>query len=105
MVLDKVRDIAEVSVNGKPVGLVWAPPYRLNVTADLKQGANQLEIKVTNEWTNRIVGDRLAPLEKRVLPPSGPAPRGGGAFFGPREPAESGLLGNVRLVAEPPEQN
>jgi hypothetical protein len=100
LVLDKVRDIAEVTVNGKPVGLVWAPPYRLNVTADLKPGANQLEIKVTNEWTNRIVGDRLAPPEKSVLPQAGPAPRGSGAYFGPREPAESGLLGGVRLVAE-----
>jgi hypothetical protein len=100
LVLDKVRDIAEVSVNGKPVGLVWAPPYRLNVTGDLKRGANELEIKVTNEWTNRIVGDRLGPPEKRVLPQAGPAPRAGSAFFGPREPAESGLLGSVRLVAE-----
>jgi hypothetical protein len=105
LVLDKVRDIAEVSVNGKPVGLVWAPPYRLNVTDDLKRGANELEIKVTNEWTNRIVGDRLAPPENRVLPPAGPAPRGGGAFFGPREPAESGLLGSVKLVVQRAEQN
>jgi hypothetical protein len=105
LVLDKVRDIAEVSVNGKPVGLVWAPPYRLNVTDDLKRGAIELEIKVTNEWTNRIVGDRLAPPENRVLPPAGPAPRGGGAFFGPREPAESGLLGSVKLVVQRAEQN
>jgi hypothetical protein len=87
-------------VNGKPVGLVWEPPYRLNVTADLKHGANELEIKVTNAWANRIVGDRLASPEKRVLPQAGPAPRGGGAFFGPREPAESGILGSVKLVVE-----
>jgi len=100
LVLDKVRDIAEVSVNGKPVGMVWAPPYRLNVTADLKHGANEFEIKVTNEWTNRIVGDRMVPPEKRVFPQAEPAPRGGSAFFGPREPAESGLLGSVKLVAE-----
>ena len=85
-------------MNGRPVGLVWAPPYRLNVTAGLKHGANELEIKVTNEWTNRIVGDRLAPLEKRVLPRTGPDPRRGCAFFGPREPAESGLLGRVKLA-------
>jgi hypothetical protein len=104
LVLDKVRDIAEVSVNGEPVGLVWAPPYRLNVTADLKHGVNELEIKVTNEWTNRIVGDRLAP-ERRILPQEGPAPRAGSAFFGPREPAESGLLGGVEVVAESAQQN
>jgi hypothetical protein len=46
------------------------------------------------------VGDRLAPPEKRVLPQTGPAPRPGSPFFGPREPAESGLLGSVKLVAE-----
>ncbi len=99
--LEKVRDIAEVEVNGKPAGGVWAPPYRVDVTAGLKPGVNHLQIRVTNEWTNRIVGDRLLPSEKRVLPDSGaPLPRGGGPFFGPREPAESGLLGSVTLVAE-----
>lgn len=99
LVLDGVRDLADISINGKPVGLVWAPPYRVEVTAALKPGLNQIEIKVTNEWTNRIVGDRLGPTEKRVLSDAGPAPRGG-VFFGPREPAESGLLGSVRLVVE-----
>jgi hypothetical protein len=99
--LGKVRDIAEVAVNGKTVGLVWAPPYRVDVTAALKPGVNKLEIKVTNEWTNRLVGDRLLPPEKRILSQAVAAPpRGGGAFFGPREPAESGLLGSVKIVAD-----
>jgi (4-O-methyl)-D-glucuronate---lignin esterase len=100
--LGKVRDLAEVDINGKSGGMVWAPPYRVDVTDVLKPGMNRLEIKVTNEWTNRIVGDHLLPPEKRVLQQSSvPAPRGGGPFFGPREPAESGLTGNVKLVAEP----
>jgi hypothetical protein len=102
LALDKVRDIAEVDLNGKPAGMVWAPPYRVDVTGELKPGVNQLEIRVTNEWTNRIVGDRLLPTEKRVLPQSEtPAPRGGGPFFGPRDPVESGLMGEVKLVAQP----
>ncbi|MGB8845240.1 MAG: glycosylhydrolase-like jelly roll fold domain-containing protein, partial [Terracidiphilus sp.] len=100
LVLDEVRDLAEISVNGKPVGMVWAPPYRVDVTSALKPGLNKVEIKVTNEWTNRIVGDRLMPPEKRVLSQTVPAPRRGGAFFGPREPAESGLLGSVKLVVD-----
>ena len=99
--LGKVRDIAEVEVNGKAAGMVWAPPYRVDVTNELKPGANQIEIKVTNEWTNRIAGDRLAPPDKRVMPESGVAPPRGGTFFGPREPAESGLIGNVTLISEP----
>lgn len=97
--LGEVRDIAEVKVNGKSVGMVWAPPYRLDVTGAMKTGANHLAIAVTNEWTNRIVGDRLLPPEKRVLSQSGATSPRGGFFFGPREPAESGLLGSVRFIA------
>ena len=95
--LDKVRDVAEVDVNGKPVGIVWAPPYRLDVTAVMKPGANRIEIKVTNEWTNRQIGDALLPPEKRIL---SQAPGGrAGAFGPPPQLKESGLLGSVRLVA------
>ena len=97
--LGEVRDIAEVKVNGKSVGMVWAPPYRLDVTGALKPGVNRLAIEVTNEWTNRIVGDRLLPPDQRVLSQSGAPPSRGGFFFGPREPAESGLLGSVSLIA------
>jgi hypothetical protein len=83
--LGKVRDIAEVKVNGKSAGLTWAPPYRVDVTAALKPGANRLEIEVTNEWTNRQIGDRLVPAEKRVLtPPGATAPVGSAAGAAPR---------------------
>jgi hypothetical protein len=101
--LGTVRDIAEVKVNGKAAGLVWAPPYRVDVTSALKPGVNKLEIAVTNEWTNRQIGDRSLPEDKHILatPPAPPRPGGGGggAFgFVPPLP-ESGLLGEVTFVA------
>ena len=65
--LGTVNDMAEVSVNGKPLATLWKPPYRVNLTDALKPGENRLEIKVTNQWTNRQMGDRLAPPDKRVL--------------------------------------
>jgi hypothetical protein len=99
--LGAVGDIAEVSVNGKPVGTLWKPPYRIDVTDSLKPGLNQFEIKVTNEWSNRIAGDRGAAPEKRVLAQAGG--RGGGfGGFGGRgggSLANSGLLGPVTLVS------
>ncbi len=97
--LGKVRDIAEVKVNGKSAGLVWAPPYRMDVTSELKPGANKLEIEVTNEWTNRQIGDRLLPEDKHILAtPPAPVRPGGGAFgFVPPLP-ESGLTGDVTFV-------
>jgi hypothetical protein len=99
--LGTVRDIAEVKVNGKGVGVVWAPPYRVDVTAELKPGANKLEIAVTNEWTNRQIGDRLGPADKRVLAqPAAPARPGGGGFGPPvQTPPDSGLIGDVSFVA------
>jgi len=97
--LGKVRDIAEVKVNGKSAGLTWAPPYRVDVSAALKPGANRLEIEVTNEWTNRLMGDRLLPVEKRVLAQPGAPAAPTGFGLGPQTPPESGLLGDVTFVA------
>ena len=95
--LGKVRDLAEVKVNGKSMGLVWAPPYRVDVSAALKPGANKLEVEVTNEWTNRQIGDRSLPVDKQIL--SEPPTTGRGFGFGPQTPPESGLLGDVTFVA------
>jgi hypothetical protein len=97
--LGTVRDIAEVEVNGKPEGIVWAPPYLVDVTGALKPGLNHLRIGVTNEWTNRIIGDRVLSSDQRVLPQSS-APARAGPFFGPQEPVESGLLEEVSVLAK-----
>jgi hypothetical protein len=100
--LGKVCDIAELKINGKPAGISWAPPYRFEVTADLHPGINRIEIAVTNEWTNRQIGDRILPEDQRVLSPSGVLPGrpgSGGAFGRPQILPESGLLGDVHVIA------
>ena len=93
--LGVVGDLAEVSINGRALGILWKLPYQLDVTEALKPGMNQLEIKVTNEWTNRIIGDRTAPEGKKVLL-GVPA---GGIFRGPQTLTDSGLLGPVQFVS------
>ena len=100
LAMDKVRDVAQVRVNGQPIGLVWAPPYRIDVTSALKPGTNRIEIEVTNEWTNRLVGDRSLPSEQRVLSQPKPSTVSSGSFAPSPQLAESGLIGPVRLVAE-----
>jgi hypothetical protein len=56
--LGTVKEIAEVEVNGKPVGgILWKPPFRVDVTSALKPGANEVRVKVTNLWPNRMIGD------------------------------------------------
>src|SRR5216110_2384105 len=46
--LGQVKDLAEVSVNGKPLGIAWKTPYRVDATGALRPGENRIEIKVTN---------------------------------------------------------
>lgn len=63
--LGDLAEIAEVTLNGKPLGLAWLPPYRMEISGTARTGANQLEIRVANLWTNRLNGDSLLAESKR----------------------------------------
>jgi len=103
--LGEVNDLAEVTVNGKALVTLWKAPYRVNVAGALKPGENQLEIKVTNQWTNRQAGDRTVASENRVFDQGARTGRRGG-FFGRSMPlAESGLIGPVTVVSEVNQDN
>ncbi len=56
--LGDVKNLAEVTVNGKSLGVVWHAPYRVDVTGVLKPGTNDLTVKVVNAWVNRLIGDQ-----------------------------------------------
>ncbi len=59
--LGQVAVIAEVRLNGKDLGILWKPPFRLDVTESLQAGENTLEVKVVNLWINRLIGDEQLP--------------------------------------------
>jgi hypothetical protein len=63
--LGDVKNIAEISINGKALGIVWKPPFRVEVSSALKPGPNTLEIKVTNLWVNRLIGDQQPDVTKK----------------------------------------
>jgi hypothetical protein len=90
--LGDVKNLAEVAVNGKPLGIVWKMPYRVDATSALKAGTNTLEIKVTNGWANRIIGDRQPNVTKAY---TFTTPQ----FYKADSPLwPSGLLGPVQIV-------
>ena len=55
--LGNVHDLADVRINGRPVGVLWKPPFVIDVTDVARAGKNRLEIDVTNTWNNRLIGD------------------------------------------------
>ncbi len=59
--LGQVKVIAEAKLNGKDLGILWKPPFRADITGAAKAGANRLEVRVTNLWVNRLVGDEQLP--------------------------------------------
>jgi hypothetical protein len=92
--LGDVRNLAEVSVNGQPLGVLWKPPFRVNVTGAVRAGANSVAIAVTNLWPNRLIGDAQpdATTKYTFTVPS---------FYKADAPLlPSGLLGPVRVQSE-----
>ncbi|MCX6261342.1 MAG: glycosyl hydrolase [Bacteroidia bacterium] len=87
--LGKVCDIAEVTVNGTKSGILWKVPFRANITGLLKKGTNKIEIKITNQWTNRLIGDQKSTPDKKILNSS--------VMVWGRNLNESGLLGPVKI--------
>ena len=59
--LGDVQVIAAVTLNGKNLGILWKSPYRVDISQAVKPGANTLQIKVTNLWINRMIGDESLP--------------------------------------------
>lgn len=93
--LGRVGDLAEVVVNGRSLPLLWKAPWQVDVTGALQPGTNTMEIKVTNPWTNRLIGDRALPPERMILADPGAARPGAPV----PELTESGLLGPVAIVS------
>ena len=90
--LGDVKNLAEVTVNGRKLPLVWKQPFRVNITGALRPGANAVEIAVTNLWVNRIVGDTQPDAVRKYT--STPM-----EFYTAASPLlRSGLLGPVRVV-------
>jgi hypothetical protein len=62
--LGELNNVAEVRLNGKDLGVLWSKPFRVEVSAALKSGKNDLEIDIVNLWPNRLIGDAQLPPEK-----------------------------------------
>ncbi|WP_372783518.1 glycosyl hydrolase [Phenylobacterium sp.] len=92
--LGAIGDIAEVSVNGLPLGTAWQAPYRIDVSKALRPGENRVEVKVADLWVNRLIGDKQ-PGAKKITFTTAPTYNADA----PLRP--SGLIGPVTLLTTP----
>jgi (4-O-methyl)-D-glucuronate---lignin esterase len=90
--LGEVKDVAEVAVNGRNLGILWKAPFEVDISSALRPGSNELVIKVTNLWVNRLIGDQQSYAVKKYT----------FTDFAPYKASSpllrSGLLGPVRIM-------
>jgi hypothetical protein len=92
--LGQVGDLAEVRINGVPVGTAWHAPYQLDIGRAVRPGRNTIEVKVANLWVNRLIGD-AQPGATKITVTTSPT-------YTARAPLRpSGLIGPVTIqIAE-----
>jgi hypothetical protein len=81
-----------VALNGKALPIVWHSPYRVDLSGGLRDGTNQLSIRVTNAWVNRLIGDEQPGAEKFTFADIRP-------YRSSSPLLASGLLGPVRIIS------
>lgn len=59
--LGRVKNLAQVTLNGFPVSHLWKSPFHCDISPYIKKGDNFLQIAVTNLWPNRMIGDEQYP--------------------------------------------
>ncbi len=69
--LGRVEVLANVVVNGKDLGTLWKRPYQIDITDAVHAGTNTLEIRATNLWPNRLIGDEQLPEPDQFTPGGG----------------------------------
>lgn len=91
--LGEVHDLAQVRLNGQLLGTAWKPPYRFDLRKLLRTGQNELEVRITNLWANRLIGD-AQPDAVRVTEAAG--------IYDANAPLrDAGMIGPVRLLSAP----
>lgn len=83
-------------INGKNMGIVWKKPFRLPITGALKTGTNTVQVKITNLWVNRLIGNAQPGVTNKITFTTIPFYRADSPLL------PSGLLGPVQVLLAKP---
>ncbi|TAG29836.1 MAG: hypothetical protein EAZ35_09435 [Sphingobacteriia bacterium] len=96
--LGVVKEIAEVFVNGKNMGIVWHAPYQIDISSSAIEGENILKIEIVSTINNRLVGDAQQPEKSRTIKTNiTKLPNAWTTAFASAPLQPAGLLGPVQL--------
>ena len=90
--LGDVKNIAEVIVNGKNVGTAWKKPFKLDISDAIKTGENTIQVKVTNLWVNRLIGDAQPDVKTKTTFTTMPFYQANSLLL------PSGMIGRVNIL-------
>jgi hypothetical protein len=93
--LGQVCCVCEVVLNGKPLGIGWRAPYSFDASGALREGVNELVVRVAAQLHNRLVADASLPAAERV---TRMAPEATYLEYRRKALVDSGLLGPVKIV-------
>lgn len=94
--LGEVGNLAEVYVNGEYCGTAWKHPFRVDITSAVREGENDIRIKVVNLWVNRLIGDEQPDCTTRYTFTDARHYKADSPLL------PSGLMGPVRIVSDTP---
>ncbi|MEP7231265.1 MAG: glycosyl hydrolase [Ginsengibacter sp.] len=96
--LNKVKEIAEVYLNGKKLGLHWYDTHNFDITDAVKPGRNYLVIEVVNSINNRLIGDAKLPDSLQQMRSNiTKLPNAWSTDFKNAKLIEAGLIGPVQI--------
>ena len=94
--LGRVREVAEVYLNGEKLQILWKAPYQVDISSAIKPGTNNLSIEVANTWSNRLTGDGRQAGDRQYTKTNISGPNFQNNILWKDAPLlESGLLGPV----------
>ncbi len=94
--LGELHELADVNVNGRSLGILWNPPFELDITDVVRPGKNTLRVDVANLWVNRLIGDAQPDAKVKYTFTTIPTYRADAPL------RISGLLGPVRILRVTP---
>ncbi len=100
--LNKLREIAEIFLNGHRIGISWFSPNEINISQFVRPGKNHLIVEVVNTPNNALIGDAKLSEKPRFKSNIKRLPNAWMKPFAEADLLDAGLIGPVEIYFSVP---